>query len=97
MYDFFVVMSQISPLDTTVVEESVRKTRNIIVVEEGSSSFGIGAEILSSIIEKVGTNKVNIMHRIGAESVPIPSVRSLEKNILPNKKILDKITEIIGL
>jgi len=40
---------------------------------------------------------VNIMHRVGAESVPIPSVRSLEKNILPNKKILDKITEIIGL
>jgi len=93
----FLVLSQISPLDTTVVEESVRKTRNIIVVEEGSSSFGIGAEILSSIIEKVGTNKVNIMHRVGAESVPIPSVRSLEKNILPNKKILDKITEIIGL
>jgi len=92
----FIVPSKISPLDIAPIIRSVETTKNIIVVEEGSSDFGIGAEILSSVLENIGSDNVGIIHRIGALSVPIPSARSLEEYVLPNKSILDKIVQRVN-
>ena len=91
-----IILSKINPLDIEPIINSVKKTRNIIVIEEGSIPFGVGAEILSSIVEVFGTAKMNIMHRIGSLPVPIPSSRSLEKHVLPNKNILEKIVRIVS-
>ncbi len=91
-----IILSKISPLDIQPIINSVKKTRNIIVIEEGSIPFGVGAEILSSIVEDLGTAKMNIMHRIGSLPVPIPSSRSLEEHVLPNKNILEKIVRIVS-
>ena len=69
---------------------------NIIIIEEGSTPFGIGSEILSLTIEAIGANKMNIMHRIGSFPVPIPSARSLEEYVLPNSTIIENIIRVVN-
>ena len=71
-----IVPMLLHPLDTSLIERSVRQTRRLIVVEDGAIGFGFGAEVLSCLMEK-GIALTDVM-RIGAEPVPIPSVSSLE-------------------
>jgi 2-oxoisovalerate dehydrogenase E1 component len=92
-----IILTVISPLDVQCIVESVRTTGNLIIVEEGSVPFGIGAEILSSVVECIEVDTLNISSRIGAFSVPIPSARTLEEQVIPNKSILDKIIEQVKL
>jgi 2-oxoisovalerate dehydrogenase E1 component len=76
------ILTKISPIDYTVIIESVKNTKNLIVVEEGSKHFGVSSEIISGTLENIDFPiKVK---RIGALQVPIPSVRSLESQVLPN-------------
>jgi 2-oxoisovalerate dehydrogenase E1 component len=69
------------PIDIGPILKSVLKTGRIIVVEDGSVAFGIGAEILAQLFEHAPGIKCA---RVGAEPVPIPSVLALEKQLLPS-------------
>ena len=44
-------LRSLRPLDTAPIIESVKKTNRLVVVEEGWRSFGIGAEISSTVAE----------------------------------------------
>lgn len=79
-----ITLVQLHPLDLSLIQRSVRKTRKILIVEDGSIEFGIGAEILSRLTEK-GV-QLDFAKRIGASPVPIPSVSSIEMEILPTIK-----------
>lgn len=85
-----IVLSQISPLDISVVLESVQKTKRIVVVEEGSKEFGIGSEIIAQVVSK-SAYQIKLAKRIGALSVPIPSSRTLENYVLPNTSLVKDI------
>ena len=87
-----VVLQMIHPLDTTLIERSVAKTGRLVIVEDGSTAFGIGGEIVTRLVEcDVPLRKVL---RIGAEPVPIPSVSSLELQVLPTlQRVLTKIAQ----
>ncbi|WPX54014.1 transketolase C-terminal domain-containing protein, partial [Pseudomonas sp. CCI4.2] len=76
-----ICVTQLHPLDISLIEKSVNRTGNVLIVEDGSISFGFGSEILSTLVE----NKVQLDFalRVGAEPVPIPSIISLELEILP--------------
>jgi 2-oxoisovalerate dehydrogenase E1 component len=76
-----ICITQLHPLDTNLIERSIAKTRKILVVEDGSIDFGFGAEILSKLVEK--NISVDFALRAGAEAVPVPSIISLELEILP--------------
>lgn len=91
-----IVLSKLSPLDVSPIIDSLKKTKNLIIVEEGGKSFGIGSEILSSVMEHPEIPELGIRRRIGAHPVPIPSARSLEEYILPNKKILMEIVTVLN-
>jgi 2-oxoisovalerate dehydrogenase E1 component len=81
---------QLHPLDTTMIERSVKKTGKIVVVEDGSIDYGIGAEILSQLCERNVNMKTCL--RIGAEGVPIPSIEGMEKEFLPTiERVIKKI------
>jgi 2-oxoisovalerate dehydrogenase E1 component len=76
-----ICITQLHPLDINLIERSIRKTKKILVVEDGSIEFGIGAELLCKLVEK-GCH-VDFAFRVGAEPVPIPSTTKLELEILP--------------
>lgn len=73
------------PLNPQPILESARRTRRVVVVEEGSIAFGIGSEVLAQLAEhEPGLS----CRRVGAEPVPIPSVLELEKSLLPSARKL---------
>ena len=84
------VLLQLHPMDTQLVERSVRRSGRLIVVEDGSVSFGIGSEIVAQLTER-GVPLPKVL-RIGAEPVPIPSAATLEQQVLPTMaRVLQQI------
>jgi 2-oxoisovalerate dehydrogenase E1 component len=76
-----VCLTQLHPLDTNLIERCVKKTGRLLIVEDGSIDFGLGAEILSKLIEK--GQSLEFVLRVGAEPVPVPSITKLELEVLP--------------
>ena len=76
-----VCLTQLHPMDLSLVKRSVDKTKRILVIEDGSVNFGIGSEVLAKLIEE-GIH-LDFAKRIGSEPYPIPSVNELELQILP--------------
>ena len=87
----------IQPLYTKDIIKSLKKTGRIILIDSGYKKFGIGAEILSQIMEN---NMNSLKHkpiRIGLPFVPTPSSRFLANNYYPNKeKILSSILDVMN-
>ena len=85
-----IVPSIISELPVEIILQSVQVTGRLVVIEEGSSFAGIGAELIAQVVEKA-EDKI-ITKRIAALPVPIPSVQSLELAVLPGaERIIEEI------
>jgi pyruvate/2-oxoglutarate/acetoin dehydrogenase E1 component len=80
------------PLDSRTVIKSVKKTKNLIFVDNDWESYGIGAEIISRVVEVCGDILKSNPTRLGIKEVPIPSTRALARYCYPSVgNIIDKI------
>jgi pyruvate dehydrogenase E1 component beta subunit len=70
------------PWDVDAVEESVRKTRHLVIIHEAIRNGGFGAEIAATLHDRVGGN-VRIS-RFGSEFVPMPAAAPLQPFVQPN-------------
>lgn len=87
-----IIPSLISALPVDIIAGSVSRTNRLLVIEEGTGFAGIGSELIASVVEK--TEYKIKTKRVTAYPVPIPSVKSLENIILPDKtRILQAIKE----
>ena len=84
-----IVLSCISPIDYRAIIDSVRATKILVVVEEGSKVGGVASEIISSVVEQIRMPLETL--KIGAEPVPIPSARHLEDLVLPSVSRISKL------
>jgi len=78
-----IIFSQLSPFNLELLFQSLLKTRNLLTVEEGTSSMGWGAEIIARVAENMVGIKAK---RIAALDLPIATSKNLEENILPSSK-----------
>jgi pyruvate dehydrogenase E1 component beta subunit len=62
----------VAPLDLELVEDSVRRTRRLVVVTEAPRHGGIGAEIAAALAESLHGELDGPVLRVGAPHVPIP-------------------------
>ena len=77
-------LRSLQPWDEAAVFDSVSRTRRLVVIHEAVTPFGPGAEIAARIGERAfGLLKAPI-RRVGAEFMPIPFARSLERACLPD-------------
>jgi 2-oxoisovalerate dehydrogenase E1 component len=84
-----IVPSCISRLPVELVAAAVGRTGRLLVIEEGSAFAGVGGELIAAVVERIGSIAAK---RIAAHPVPIPSVKSLENIVLPDKaRILQEI------
>lgn len=86
-----ICLTQLHPLDTNLIERSLKRSKNLLVVEDGSIDYGVGSEILSRVLEK--NISLRSVMRVGAEAVPIPSISSLEQQVLPT---IDRVISLIN-
>ncbi|MEM3521555.1 MAG: alpha-ketoacid dehydrogenase subunit beta [Candidatus Bathyarchaeia archaeon] len=86
----------LNPLDKETIIESVKKTGKAIIVEEGCKTGGVGAEILSLIVEEAFDYLDAPIKRVAAFDTPVPYSPVLEDAAIPSKDDIKKaITEII--
>jgi pyruvate dehydrogenase E1 component beta subunit len=76
----------ISPLDTTTVANSVKKTSRVIVVHEAVEQGGIGAEIVAKIQQEAFYYLDMPVLRVAAPDAPVPASPSLEKSFVPGQE-----------
>lgn len=87
----------LSPLDMDVISDSVKKTGHLLTVEEGNKSVGVGAEIVSRVLEKTFDYLDAPPRRLTSRDVPIPFNRDLEGAVLPDvQKIIFEVNELLN-
>ena len=70
----------LNPFNPDVIIESVKKTKNLLVVDSGWISAGFSAEIIASVMEKLPPNILeSAPKRIALPDAPAPTSRVLEK------------------
>lgn len=72
------------PLDVELLKNSVEKTGRLVVVEEGPLTGGIGAEVVSRVMESCFFSLEAPPARVAALDVPIPFSPNLESAVLPD-------------
>lgn len=71
---------QLNPLDTTVIEKSVRKTGRFLAVDGGWSNCGFAGELMARMAEKVSPKDFLVpMKRVTLPDAPAPTAHNLEK------------------
>ena len=86
--------TRIYPFDISVLSESIKNTKKLIIIEEGQGFCSIGSEIIAQVIKKY--YKINIFcERIFADEIAIPASKPLEDQSIPtSNSIIEKIREL---
>ena len=87
----------LDPLDTETITESVMKTGNLLVVQEGCVKAGFGAEVVRQVC---GTGFKYLKHPpqvLGGRDVPVPFSPVLENACIPGvEDIINRIKQVLG-
>jgi 2-oxoisovalerate dehydrogenase E1 component len=87
-----VVPALLAPFPKATIAGHLLHRTRVVVVEESHHEFGVGAEILASLLEAGFAGRAL---RIGTPPVPISSARSLEKQVLPDEdSIIEQILRL---
>ncbi len=73
------------PLDTQTILASVRKTNRLVVVHEGWTKWGFGAEIAAMVMEEAFDHLDAPVARVGMRDVPMPYNDNLERAVIPGQ------------
>jgi pyruvate/2-oxoglutarate/acetoin dehydrogenase E1 component len=85
-YEIFaeiVLFSQLSPFNMNPLFESLRRTRKLVTVEEGTQTLGWGAEVAALAAETINGLRIR---RVAALDFPVANARTLEDAILPSQE-----------
>lgn len=85
----------LAPLDIETIENSILKTKRLIVIDNAWMNCGAGSEIIATIAER-HANENFIFKRMGFAFVPCPTTPTLEKYFYPNaQKIASEAYKIL--
>jgi pyruvate/2-oxoglutarate/acetoin dehydrogenase E1 component len=76
-------LRSLRPLDDATVLESVRRTRRVVIVDEGWRTGSLAAEVAMRIVEQGFYDLDAPIARVCTEEVPIPYPKHLEDAALP--------------
>jgi pyruvate dehydrogenase E1 component beta subunit len=86
----------LNPLDASLIINSVKKTKNLLVVDCGWTSGGFSAEIITKVVEQLSVKCLNSPPvRIALPNSPAPTSRKLEKNYYTKTEDLVKAVKKI--
>ncbi len=84
-------LRSLSPLDTSTIFASVRKTGRCVVVHEAAVTGGLGAEIAARVSQECFYHLEAPVLRVGGYSTPYPPSR-IEEHYLPD---LDRVLDVV--
>lgn len=83
------------PLDKETIEQSVRKTGKVLIVNEDNLTGSVSAEIASWIGEYLFQYLDAPVLRVGSLDTPIPFAKNLENNFLPWDRLRKRIKDLV--
>lgn len=88
----------LNPLKAHLVIESVRKTRRLLVVDGGWSPSGIGAEVVSQVVESISPETLKSPpSRLTLPFCPAPTASNLEEAYYPtSRQVFQKAFELLS-
>src|SRR5262249_4120004 len=78
----------LSPLDIDTVLSSLARTKRLLVVDNGWTCCGAGAEIVAQVIERVQGEQEVRVRRLGFAPTTCPTTPALEKLYYPNARTI---------
>lgn len=84
----------LEPLDIGTIVESVRKTGRLVVADEDTKRCGVGAEIITQVIEQAFDSLDAPPQRVAAANMPIPG-GPIEAMVLPQPAHLVSAIEAV--
>jgi pyruvate dehydrogenase E1 component beta subunit len=88
-------LRSLKPFDKNSIKNSIKKTGRVIVIEEGWKEYGVGAEIISMVVEEAFDFLDAEPIRVSGKNVPLPYAENLESDALPNlDEILQKAKKV---
>ena len=85
------------PLDQDAIVATVKKTRRVVIVDEGWRTGGLSGEIAMRIVEGAFYDLDAPVVRVCSEEVPMPYPKHLEDAALPQpEKIVRAVLEVTG-
>jgi pyruvate/2-oxoglutarate/acetoin dehydrogenase E1 component len=78
----------LSPLDIDTIAASAAKTGRLLIVDNGWTTCGAAAEILSAVYERLQDSRLPRARRMGFAPTPCPTTPSLEKLFYPNARTI---------
>ncbi|RLC92922.1 MAG: hypothetical protein DRI77_12395, partial [Chloroflexi bacterium] len=86
------------PLDDEKIIESAKKTGKVVIVEEGTKTGGVSAEIAARIFEAAYDYLDAPIKRVTAPDIPVPCSPVLERAALPDaRRIAAAAEEIVNM
>lgn len=79
-------LRSLSPLDWQAIYASVKKTGRLLVLDTGSESHSIAAEIVAKVSMKCWSSLKCAPHRIAMPDIPVPTSFALTKDLYPSTK-----------
>lgn len=90
-------MRWLAPLDTATVVASVRKTRRLLVVEEGPSRGGWGATVAAAVADAAFDDLASPIRRVTGPNTPMPFAPHLEAALIPDsRRIATAARRLVG-
>jgi 2-oxoisovalerate dehydrogenase E1 component len=86
----------LSPLDMETVSDSVRKTGKAIVLHEDCEIGGIGAEIVTQIMDACFHYLDAPVKRVGSINTAVPFNAKLEQQFLPHNRFKEELLNLIN-
>ena len=77
-------LRSIVPLDIDTIAKSVASTGRLLVVDEDYRSFGLSAEIVTQLFEKLGPSGMKQFHRHTMPNIPLAAAKPLEEAVIPS-------------
>ena len=85
------------PLDEATILDSVRRTGRVLIVHEACRTGGVGAEILSRIVEEGFDYLDAPVRRLAGRDLPIPYSKELERQVIPQvEDIVREARRLLG-
>lgn len=76
-------MAVLRPFEADLIVESVRRTGRLLCVDTGFRRFGIGAEVVATVVERALESLIKPPVRLGLPEHPTPSTRALLADFYP--------------
>lgn len=85
------------PLDLDTIIRSISKTKRLLTIDCGWANYGIGSEIITSVVTTDFKMLIAAPQRLGIADVPIPSTRALANLAYPGPiDIVEAVEKILS-